>query len=329
MRRLRTLIIVFLAAVLPGQAAATPVDCAYDPARTRLSRIIAPESTNGPIYGQMVHAADKPHMRTLALRDREVVLTFDDGPLPATTNVILDTLDRHCVKATFFPIGEMALLNSKTLQEIAKRGHTIGSHTWSHPLSIRSMPLERIKAEIEGGFAAVSQAAGAPVAPFFRFPGLGDSPAAIAYLASRNISIWSVDVVSGDTGRTSPARIAHNTITRLERYGKGIILFHDIKRPTAAALDRILTTLENKGYRFVHVVSNTGYRPDAEVLENPGFLRSMAEAWFRTGKRQVLKSGELGEGLVTIAHAEWLKLDPEIIARQRLSGAIFADEPGM
>jgi peptidoglycan/xylan/chitin deacetylase (PgdA/CDA1 family) len=256
-------------------------------------------------------------MRQLALLDHEIVLTFDDGPAAATTNVILDTLDRHCVKATFFPVGAIALLGGKTLREIALRGHTIGSHTWSHPLSIHSMRFERIRAEIEIGFAAVSQAAGEPIAPFFRFPGLGDSPEAAAYLASRNISIWSVDVVAGDAelGAT-PARITQNTITRLQRLGKGIILFHDTKRITAVALDGILTILENDGYRVVHIVSNTAYQPDAEVLANPEILHSMAEA-ARAGKGTGPDAGRFKDGPVTIVHNEWIELNPEVVAGER------------
>jgi peptidoglycan/xylan/chitin deacetylase (PgdA/CDA1 family) len=260
-------------------------------------------------------------MRPLALLDHEIVLTFDDGPVAATTNVILDTLDRHCVKAIFFPVGSKALLGSDTLREIALRGHTIGSHTWSHPLSIRSMQFEAIRAEIEIGFAAVSQAAGEPIAPFFRFPGLGDSLDAAAYLASRNISIWSVDVVAGDAERgATPARITHNTITRLERLGKGIVLFHDTKRITAEALDGILTILENDGYRVVHIVSNTAYRPDAEVLANPEILRSMAEA-ARAGKWTGREAGKFNDGAVAIVHNEWIELDREVVAGRRAAEA--------
>jgi peptidoglycan-N-acetylglucosamine deacetylase len=312
---------IFFAVVPSRHVTAASADCAYDPARTHLSRIIAAGSTNGPVYGQLVHAAEKPQMRTLALRDHEIVLTFDDGPVAATTNVILDTLDRHCVKATFFPIGAMALLGSNTLREIALRGHTIGSHTWSHPLSIRSMPFERIRAEIEIGFAAVSQAAGEPIAPFFRFPGFGDSPEAAAYLASRNISIWSVDVVAGDAERgATQARITRNTITRLERLGKGIVLFHDTKRITAEALDGILTILEHDGYKVVHIVSNTAYQPDAEVLANPEILHSMAEA-VRAGKWTAPDAGKFKDGPVAIVHNEWIELNPGGVAGQRLAGA--------
>jgi peptidoglycan-N-acetylglucosamine deacetylase len=321
LRCLWTLFTIFFAVVPSRQVTAAAADCAYDPARTHLSRIIAVDSSNGPVYGKLVHAAEKPQMRPLALFDHEIVLTFDDGPGAATTDVILDTLDRHCVKATFFPVGAIALLGSKTLREIALRGHTIGSHTWSHPLSIHSMQFERVRAEIEIGFAAVSQAAGEPIAPFFRFPGLGDSPEAAAYLASRNISIWSVDVVAGDAERgATPAGITHNTVTRLERLGKGIVLFHDTKRITAEALDGILTILENDGYKVVHTVSNTAYQPDAEVLANPEILHSMAEA-ARAGKWTGPDAGKFKDGPVTIVHNEWIELIPELVAGQRPAGA--------
>jgi peptidoglycan-N-acetylglucosamine deacetylase len=321
LRCLWTLFIIIFTAAPSRQATAASADCAYDPARTHLSRIIAADSTNGPIYGRLVHAAEKPQMRRLALLDHEIVLTFDDGPAAATTNVILGTLDRHCVKATFFPVGSKALLGSGTLREIALRGHTIGSHTWSHPLSISSMPFERIRAEIEIGFAAVSQAAGQPIAPFFRFPGLGDSPEATAYLASRNISIWSVDVVAGDTERgATPGRITHNTISRLERLGKGIVLFHDTKRITAEALDGILTIVENNGYKVVHIVSNTAYQPDAEEVANSGIFRSMAAA-ARAGKWTGPDAARLKDGPVTIVHNQWIELNPEVLADQRPPGA--------
>jgi peptidoglycan-N-acetylglucosamine deacetylase len=317
-----TLLLTLLTAVLARQVTAAPADCAYDPVRSHLSRIIAVDSTNGPIYGQMVSSADKSQMRSLALLDHEIVLTFDDGPVAATTPVILDTLDRHCVKATFFSVGSMALLGSKTLREIALRDHTIGSHTWSHPRAMRSMPVEGIKVEIEKGFAAVSQAAGEPIAPFFRFPGLGDSPEAVAYLASRNISIWSVDVVSGDVERgATPATITHNTIARVERLGKGIILFHDTKRNTAEALDGILTNLENLGYKVVHIVSNTAYRPDPESLANPEIFRLTVADAAMTGKRTEPKTGQLNDGSVTVIHNEWIELDPAINARERQSRA--------
>ncbi len=237
-------------------------------------------SRGGPLYGQIINApANRSRERTINLHDHEIVLTFDDGPLPASTMSILETLDRHCVKATFFSVGKMALGGARTLQEIYRRGHTIGTHTWSHPLGMHILPNDTAKLEIEKGFLAVSEAVGKPIAPFFRFPGFRDTEASVAYLGQRDISVWSVDVVSGDanSGSTSDT-IAHNAVSRMRSLGKGIILFHDIKKTTAEALDGILTTFEKDGFKFVHVVSNTSYVPNPEVLNDAASLRSEPEA---------------------------------------------------
>ena len=290
-------------------AAAVPAladyDCAYHPARTHLSRIVAADSTNGPIYGQVVNvAANKAQSRTLALRDHEIVLSFDDGPLGANTTLVLETLDRHCVKAIFFSVGRMALSNPKLIQEVERRGHTVGSHTFSHPRAMDVMQADDAKIEIEKGFAAVSHAVGKPIAPFFRFPGLRDSPEAVAYLASRNISVWSVDVISGDTdpGATS-AKITKHTLNRVRQLGKGIILFHDIKRPTAEALDGILTELERDGYKFVQVVSNTYYQPNPELIAKADIFRPAPETKAMTGQWTASANEQLKDGSVDVPAA--------------------------
>jgi peptidoglycan/xylan/chitin deacetylase (PgdA/CDA1 family) len=296
-----------------SQTLAEEADCAYNPKTTRIARIVAADSTGGPIYGQALNdASDKAQSRTLNLRDHEVVLTFDDGPLAANTQTVLDTLQKHCVKATFFSVGRMAQQNPKLLQELDRRGHTIGSHTWSHPRAMHLMKPEDAKLEIEKGFAAVSQALGKPIAPFFRYPGLRDSPETVAYLASRNISVWSVDVISGDTepGASSP-RIASNVISRLKATGKGIILFHDIKKPTAEALDGLLTELEKEGYKFVHVVSNTNYQPNPELIARADAFKATPETATITGQWVAsAKSAkeEIKDGSVEVMHTEWVDL---------------------
>ena len=305
--------LIFVGA-LSGQAlAAEENDCAYNPKLSHISRIVAADSTNGPIYGTALNdSSNRAQSRTLSLRDHEVVLTFDDGPLGANTQLVLDTLDKHCVKATFFSVGRMAQQNPKLLQEVDRRGHTIGSHTWSHPRAIHLMRPEDAKLEIEKGFAAVGQALGKPIAPFFRFPGLRDTPETVAYLASRNISIWSVDVISGDTEPgASVSRITSNVLNRLKPIGKGIILFHDIKKPTAEALDGILTELEKEGYKFVHVVSNTNYQPDPELIARADAFKSTPETAAMTGTRVASAKPakeEIKDGSVDVMHTEWVDL---------------------
>ncbi len=333
-RRVSTMRIVlallFLGAV-SCEALANEADCAYDPKLSHLSRIVAADSKNGPIYGTALNdVSNKSQSRTLNLREHEIVLTFDDGPLGANTQEVLDTLQKHCVKATFFSVGRMAQENPKLLKELDRRGHTIGSHTWSHPRAIHLMPADDAKLEIEKGFAAVSQALGKPIAPFFRFPGLRDTPETAAYLASRNISIWSVDVISGDTepGATS-ARITSNVISRVKQVGKGIILFHDIKKPTADALDGILTQLEKDGYKVVHVVSNTNYQPNPELIARADAFRTAPEkatitgTWVASAKPE---KEEIKDGSVDVMRTEWLDLKQasEKLANQSGNGVTSA-----
>lgn len=249
------------AAALIWPEGARAEDCADNPETTGLSRTIAIESGNGPQFGKFQYE------RTAPLRDKEVVLTFDDGPHPQYTHYILEVLDKHCVKATFFSVGKMALSYPNALKEVMARGHTVGSHTYSHPRDMSRLPLDEARAEIEMGYAAVSHAVGAPVAPFFRFPGLNESRDIDAYLASRDVSVWSVDVVSNDTGPgMNPQRLVSNVMNRLAPIGRGIILFHDLKHVTAEGLDAVLTALKSHGYKVVHVVSNTAYTPNPEVV---------------------------------------------------------------
>jgi peptidoglycan-N-acetylglucosamine deacetylase len=304
-----------------SQALAEESDCAYDPKTTRISRFVAADSTGGPIYGQALNdASNKAQSRTLNLRDREVILTFDDGPLGGNTQTVLDTLQKHCVKATFFSVGRMAQANPKLLQEVDRRGHTIGSHTWSHPRAMHLMPPEVAKLEIEKGFAAVSQALGKPIAPFFRYPGLRDTPETVAYMASRNISVWSVDIISGDAdaGGASASRITANVLGRLKAAGKGIILFHDIKKPTAEALDGLLTEMEKEGYKFVHVLSNTNYQPNPELIARADAFKGAPETTTMTGQwvaSAKTAKEEIKDGSVDVMHTEWVDLS-DIFASQ-------------
>ncbi len=316
---LRIVLALFVLAAAGKQAAAEEYDCAYDPKVSHISRIVAADSTNGPIYGTALNdSEDKSQARTLNLHDHEVVLTFDDGPLGANTQLVLDTLQKHCVKATFFSVGRMALANPKLIQEVERRGHTVGSHTWSHPRGMDQLSLDDNKLEIEKGFAAVGQAVGKPIAPFFRFPGLRDSAQAVAYLASRNISVWSVDVISGDTDPgANPARITRDVINRLHPLGKGIVLFHDIKRPTAEALDGLLTELEKEGYKFVHVVSNTNYQPNPELIARTDVFRNTPQTATITGRWLATPKEQLQDGSVDVMHTEWLDLQR---ANEKLMG---------
>jgi peptidoglycan/xylan/chitin deacetylase (PgdA/CDA1 family) len=207
---------------------------------------------------------------TLPLADREVVITFDDGPLGPYTTRILDLLAAECVKATYFLVGQMAQANPALVQRIQKEGHTIGTHSRSHPLTFHQMPLANAEREIDGGIALVKAALGdqGQLAPFFRIPGLNRTTAVENALASRSLVTWSVDLVADDWHRgISADEIAKRALRRLEERGRGILLLHDIHPATALAMPAILKGLKARGFRVVHVVPAGPGRP--KTLSEP------------------------------------------------------------
>lgn len=203
------------------------------------------------------------YRETLPLRDHEVVLTFDDGPLPKYSNQVLQILADECIKATFFIIGEQAKANPEGVRKLVAAGHTVGTHTMTHPLTMNRMPIDKAEAEINGGIAWTSAAMTDPskLAPFFRIPGLMRADGVEDYLISRGIQIWSADFPADDWRHISPDRVYQLAMQRLEAKGKGILLLHDIQPRTVAALPKIIRDLKARGYRIVHVVPATADQP--------------------------------------------------------------------
>lgn len=203
------------------------------------------------------------YKQTLPLNDHEVVLTFDDGPIPPYSNIILDALDAQCVKATYFMVGEMAHAYPSIVRRIYNAGHAIGTHTQHHPFAMQRLSMPRVEREVDDGIASVSAALGDPkaVAPFFRIPGFGRTNAIEHFLESKSLVTWSADVDTDDWWRgTSPAQLLKRTMKRLNEKGRGILLMHDIHPATAMALPTLLKELKKEGYHVVQVVP-AGERP--------------------------------------------------------------------
>ena len=236
---------------------ASAADCPGHPNALGTSRTLVVDPREHPRIGTMQYA------ETLPLRDHEVVLTFDDGPLPRNSNQVLDILALQCVKATFFIIGRMAQAYPEGVRKLAEAGHSIGTHSQDHPLTMNRMPIERATQEIDDGIASVKSALGndAALAPFFRIPGLLRAEGVEDYLASQGIQIWSADFLADDWRHISSSRVYELAMKRLEDKGKGILLLHDIQARTVAALPRILNELKARGYRVVHVVPATPQNP--------------------------------------------------------------------
>jgi peptidoglycan/xylan/chitin deacetylase (PgdA/CDA1 family) len=250
---------VLLLSMASGIAAipASAADCPGNPDALGTSRTLVVDPREHPRIGTMQYA------ETLPLQDHEVVLTFDDGPLPPRSNQVLDILASQCVKATFFIIGRMARSFPEGVRKVRDAGHSIGTHSQNHPLSMNRMPIERARQEIDDGIAATKAALGdgGGLSQFFRIPGLLRAEAVEDYLASQGIQTWSADFPADDWRHISSARVYDLAMKRIEAKGKGILLLHDIQARTVAALPRILHDLKARGYRIVHVVAATPELP--------------------------------------------------------------------
>ncbi|BDA85349.1 hypothetical protein Sa4125_28910 [Aureimonas sp. SA4125] len=192
----------------------------------------------------------------IVLRDHEVVLTFDDGPVPGKTASVLDALDAKGVKATFLMVGQMARSYPALVRQVAARGHTIGTHTQDHT-NLSKVGLDTALAEIDKGQRSVAAALvpmRAQPAPFFRFPYLADTPALRRTLAGRGTVVIDVDIDSKDYFVSTPDDLNARGLARLEARGSGIILFHDIHARTVAMLPAFLDAIEARGYTVVNLV---------------------------------------------------------------------------
>ena len=231
----------------PGAAgAASPAKCA-NPDALGVSRTVEIDTTGGPGFG-FEHFKQHDF-----LRNKEVLLTFDDGPWPTTPKVLAALADQ-CVKATFFIIGKHATYYPEILKQVAEGGHTVGSHTWSHAdLGRKNITPEQAREEIEKGISAVNMSLGVQSAPFFRFVALRHPPELVTYLGERNIAIFSTDLDSFDFKARRPEQVVKTVMTKLNKFGKGIVLMHDFQTQTAEALPDLLKQLKDGGYKVVHM----------------------------------------------------------------------------
>ena len=248
------------AAAAPAPApVATKAKC-DNPNALGVERVVQIDTTGGPGFGfEHFKAYD-------FLRDKEIVLTFDDGPWPGNTPAVLKALADQCTKALFFPIGKHAGWHPEILKQVAAAGHTIGSHTWSHK-DLSKLTPEEAKNEIEMGIAAVSIALGnQPVGPFFRFPALRHPPEMVKFLGERNVGIFSTDMDSFDFKLRKPEQVIKSVMAKLEKHGKGIILMHDFQHATAEAAPELFKQLKAGGYKVVQVVGKTPIEPQKEYV---------------------------------------------------------------
>jgi peptidoglycan/xylan/chitin deacetylase (PgdA/CDA1 family) len=250
--------------LLAGTLLAGAAECPGNPDALGTSRTIVVDPAEHPKLGTM------QYHESLPLEEHEIVITFDDGPLPPRTTAVLDALDRECVKVTFFLVGKMAHAYPDVVKRIRDAGHTIGTHSNSHPFTFHRMSMEKAQLEINQGIANVTAALGDGTgpAPFFRIPGLLRADPVERYAASQNLQVWSTDFLADDWTRIGPQQVYARALQRIEAAHKGILLLHDIQPRTVEALPGLLRELKRRGYKIVHVVPATAEHP--KTVTDPG-----------------------------------------------------------
>ena len=234
----------------PAAPAVKPTECPGNPNPLGVSRVVEIDTTGGPGFGFQ-------HYKTYDfLNPKEIVLTFDDGPLPNRTTAVLSALDAECTKAIFFFVGKEASGYPDIVHAVAKSGHTIGAHTMLHK-DLSKMQLDEAKSEIEKSFSVIRRGAGEPTAPFFRYPMLRHSPESLKYLADRNVAVFSTDIDSFDFKGGKADALIKRVMADLNKRGKGIILMHSIQPHTAQAMPELLKQLKAGGYKVVQMVAKT------------------------------------------------------------------------
>ncbi|MHB0772294.1 polysaccharide deacetylase family protein [Bradyrhizobium sp. 5.13L] len=228
-----------------------------------VARVVEIDTTGGPGFGF-------EHFKQFDfLTEKEVVLTFDDGPWPVNTPAVLKALADECTKGLFFSVGKHATYHPEILKQVLAQGHTVGTHTWSHVnLNSKKLTEQQVMDEVEKGFSAVRFALGTNPAPFFRFPQLQHNPAIVSYFGTRNVAMFSTEIDSFDFRKgATPEKIVETVMTRLDKLGKGIILMHDFQKNTGLALPTLLARLKAGGYKVVQMKAKTSLQTLPEYDE--------------------------------------------------------------
>ena len=275
--------LMFAAAVAAGLAlAAGPAEAEPQSAAGQT----CPTDHLAPLHTPQVHIEVQPrtdgepatyggmqYRRTPGLGPKDIALTVDDGPSPQVTPLFLRILAKHCLKTTYFLVGWYAHAYPELVRQEADAGHFIGSHTYTHPDNIRRLSTAAAEEEIDKGIQAGRDALAngtaaekAQLAPFFRFPGLTDPKELRDYVGRKNFAVVGADFGADDWKNISSAAVEHHALYEAAESHGGILILHDSHMRTALALDDLITTFEQDGYRFVQLVP----APGAVASETPG-----------------------------------------------------------
>jgi peptidoglycan/xylan/chitin deacetylase (PgdA/CDA1 family) len=188
---------------------------------------------------------------------KQIALTFDDGPNDPHTCNLLDVLSRHNVKATFFLIGRYVRQRPDIVARIAKRGHVIGNHTFTHPL-LTFRPIADIHTEITQCREAIHDAVGEH-SDLFRPPWGARRPAVFRIVRQLGFEPVMWNITGYDWRAPSPEYIERKVSPKIQ--GGDVILLHDgshaalgaDRSATVVAVDRVITRFLGEGFEFLTI----------------------------------------------------------------------------
>jgi peptidoglycan/xylan/chitin deacetylase (PgdA/CDA1 family) len=179
--------------------------------------------------------------------ERVVALSFDDGPHRLRTPRVLDALDRHGVKATFFMMGRNVERHPDVAREVLRRGHEVGNHSYSHPKLIFMSPA-RVREEIERTDALL-RSVGVTGEIYFR-PPHASKFLVLPYVLQQMNKLSVLGDVDPEEWKRRPAEVMVASILEQVKPGS-IIGLHDPAGPeTLKTLEQILVALPERGYRI-------------------------------------------------------------------------------
>ncbi|HYG02550.1 MAG TPA: polysaccharide deacetylase family protein [Chryseosolibacter sp.] len=203
-------------------------------------------------YGSVVMSAQMFGINTTCgdSSKRQIALTFDDGPIPGKTEEVLRILEQHHVKAAFFCIGSRVNGSPDLVNEVVKRGHIVGNHSYSHKPWFGFLSFTKVRAELAAANSAIFKVIGKePV--FFRPPyGVTNPMIGKAAFAGNFHSIgWSIR--SFDTVISNTGSLLKRVTTPLKN--GDVVLFHDYSDSMLAILPDFIAYARNKGYEIVRL----------------------------------------------------------------------------
>lgn len=178
-----------------------------------------------------------------------VALTFDDGPHPAATRRLRDILRDHQVPATFFVVGKVAARHPKVVKNLAREGHEIAGHSWSHP-DIQRVSARRMKRELDKTRRLIHRLTGVDTW-LFRTPGSTLSYIRKWFRIPRGYTLVLWDVHSRDHEGLSADAMVDRIMGQVS--DGDIVLLHNGYRSTAEAVESLIPLLKKRGYQFVTI----------------------------------------------------------------------------